>query len=641
MATPAPPAAPAVTVVAAPAAKPARHTFALLFVLLILGVAAAYGVYYERQKQEEASEASAAAAAKTAAAAAAKTAAAKAAAPPPPPKPLTEKEKIKEALALRNCSLNNYQTGTCAYDVTLDKTYLKCKKPFYGVDCRESCVSSNVKPREYTAGSDTQLAADGKPLARPPQPVAKCECPAKYHFKDRDVKTGCRAGGSTGDVGNCEPGFFGTMCDQKGKYLDCGSHGTLIAGKCICQAGYTGEYCEYDGSTCNTLDPKATINTSDGSCTCSPGYMSKPGSSGMGATCNQCDTAAGYYKKTVGGQERCVAGTICEVVVFGSGGQKTPPLKNELGTATAFKMSDYGLTEVWYLQVKRIRGTEACSVRLHLNADHTAQKKVGCDLEDIVLPEGKVELTSLPFSSSTNSYQVDTVTIGPSSDVQAVPTKGGMCPSLIDGIENPWFSSDTTDCPGAPSGNVCGYVWDTLTQTLAMQDAATATPAAGCSVASGQSAAAYKSLCESQTDQTSCLCTGSLSVGSGELKVNDSTTKRCAWNGSSTFTCPSSTTPSTSSTTPSTSSTTSSTSSSTGQAAAAAASAAAAAKADATNAPLDTNGSCAAASWTYILQNPSISDSCLKESTKSGCLYGKDMVQIGTDKSFCEWTPSS
>lgn len=412
----------------------AHHSNAFyLIAALVLCAAVAYGLYeYYRSSQEPPK-------APKAAVPLPKPAASK---PKPKPKPvekhaapkLTPMEERSRLEALYNCRRHNFSNSGCEYDEEKKRWYLECKRPYYGVGCTKVCKSSTDEPRTYTKGGDDRAPTQ-----------ASCECPVENHFSNRDIANGgCKAGTSISDTQNCQQGWIGKLCDTQGAFKNCGKNAvTQVGNTCVCKVGWTGPQCQYNAAQCNTLDKAATMNTTDGSCTCSVGYVSEPNTSGPNARCNLCDAANGYYEK----DGACVAGTVCELIVNGANGAATPSLQNDAGQSKTFDMSTYGTTGVSTVQLKRLKGTGACTARLQVS------KPTGCHL-DITLPEGKRELVSYPLEPDTKGGKtgrsVTSVTVGATSDVVSAGGTAG-CASGFD-------TDEDDNCPSG-SGNVCRFYW--------------------------------------------------------------------------------------------------------------------------------------------------------------------------------------
>ena len=423
----APAAAPAPAPAPAPAAHHSSHTGFLIVAVLVVLFAIAYGVYEWQQQQQAASSPPPSPTPPTV------VAPAKPPPKPPSPKPLTHAQIVHRGRVLADCKERQYANTTCGYDMAADKWFLNCDSPFFGGNCTDKCPQDDPDlPRDYTPGGD---------LKRSKTP-ATCKCPEANRFANRNIVGGCRAGKNDGDTGNCEKGYYGRLCDKKGTYQGC-VHGTQIGETCYCRTGYGGERCEHSVAACRTKDPGATLNTTlnDGSCVCTTGYVSAPGAAGPNAKCDQCDASLGYHAK--GG--RCVAGTVCELVVVGAGGTTSPPLRSAPGKATTFQMAAYGTTTVEYVQLKRVAGTAACTARL---------SAADCDIL-VTLPIGKNELTSMPLTAAGDATKrgraVTSITLGADADVQA---GGGRAACA----GTPFASSDAANCP-SQSGNVCGYYW--------------------------------------------------------------------------------------------------------------------------------------------------------------------------------------
>lgn len=442
------------TVVAAPASS---HTLFFVAALVLVAVAAALGYYeWSREKQQAAElRRDEAAAEKKAEAAEEEEKAAEA----KKTKEQTAKTKTISLTPLqvkhRNtamaiCESQNFRNGTCHYDVQKERYFLECKAPFFGTSCASKCVSTDSSPRKYTAGGDD----------RSPTP-ATCVCPPANHFSDTSIRFGCKAGDAQGS--SCAKGYFGKMCDKTGAWKDCGQEanpprGSLIDGACVCDAGkgFAGpdHQCKFERSNCTNsksglTDPDATVNP-DGSCNCSPGYLSPPGSSGPSQTCDACDTDGGYYRK----DDRCVTGTVCQMSVYGGGNTSALDKPGDLSGPKTYTSGDLGLPSVEYVQLKRTSGTEACAARIE-----TAS---GCTI-DVTLPTTKSQITSFPIltKDKTNVADADSgdigrafksITIGTQTQVQ---TGGTPC-------SGDTFATNSTDfinqCPSAV-GNACAYYY--------------------------------------------------------------------------------------------------------------------------------------------------------------------------------------
>lgn len=349
---------------------------------------------------------------------------------PKHPKPLTPKEKEERDSVIRNCENQNHMYGSCAYDEVTKSEYLDCRSPYYGPMCDRKCESKPNAPRTYTPGTSVKTKTS--------KPQATCVCPEENHFADTNVIRGCKAGKGS----HCKPGFHGDLCTESGDFKDCGPNGTQSGQSCVCKQGYDGPKCQLKSSRCNTLDPNATPND-DGSCTCSAGYISKAGTAGDKAVCNECDTLNGYYKKG----NRCVQGTTCELNVIGTGSTASS-LKNAAGSAKTFDMSTYGITAVENIQLKRTSGSGTCSARIHTHG--------GCDLL-VSLPAGHGSLTSFPLEAPVKGIEgrhVKSITLGEASQVA---TQGAQKLCTLHTFD----TSDTEDCPSA-SGNICAFYWTSV-----------------------------------------------------------------------------------------------------------------------------------------------------------------------------------
>ncbi|KAJ5074445.1 ras gtpase-activating protein [Anaeramoeba ignava] len=110
-----------------------------------------------------------------------------------------------------------------------------------------------------------------------------CDCYIGYDGWDcgidicQDSLLNCSGNGTCAFDPNhcvCNPENNGTYCeDDKCKYLDCGEHGTCVAGYCDCVVPWDGYYCEID--VCNGTFPGCHDHGTafmDCSCLCEQGY---------------------------------------------------------------------------------------------------------------------------------------------------------------------------------------------------------------------------------------------------------------------------------------------------------------------------------------------------------------------------------
>ena len=445
---PLPAAAPPLAPATAAAPAPRSHFAFFLVAMLVVAGAVAYAVYEhlaeakeaKEAKEEKEDKAKAAAEKKKeeeekASDAEKKTEAAHDA-------KLTPDQARAKAKGLNVCNATKVAGATCHFDVQHERWYMHCPPNTYGYGCAQTCVSTHDRPRKYTAGTDGRFGE-----------AASCLCPPDNHFKDANINTGCKAGTHPDGKVACNEGYYGLLCDKSGTYIDCGATeappwGSQVGDKCYCKPGRDGETCQYETKRCTDHGDAGATPNADGSCTCSEGYTSEPNAEGTSATCNLCDTQAGYYKVGGSSSSRCAKGTVCELTLFGAGGGEVGGgHTNKLGKA---KSESVGSVEVEYVQLSRKTGSSPCVASMTTES--------GCDLE-VTLPTGRTSLTSFPLlqtgvadaKGAGTGRKVKEVVVGAQEDVTSV-SSGNLCPNDFN------TESGTDACPD-PSGDVCAYYY--------------------------------------------------------------------------------------------------------------------------------------------------------------------------------------
>lgn len=324
--------------------------------------------------------------------------------------------ELKAAEAALNACRRRHGTrvGVCQIDPTTKRAYLQCTDNLYGPSCSLRCASTATRPRTYTPGGETSS----------PSP-ATCDCPDRNRFLS---KRECEAGAP------CETGWHGSVCDQGGVRLDCGPNGKQQANLCVCNAGFTGEKCQYPTDLCTSKDKSATLNA-DGSCSCGVGFV--------GSRCTQC--GSGYYEATSSsGATECVLGTVCELKVNAtSSGQSASGLQNDAGSTKLYQLSSYGIGkgQAKNAELKRTSGTDACVARFESDS---------CAFE-FVLPSDHTEGTSFDFNTHMGD-EPTSVRLGSRTQMNKVIASSTDTKQFCD---DPFATG--TDCNA--TGNVCTWSW--------------------------------------------------------------------------------------------------------------------------------------------------------------------------------------
>ena len=225
---------------------------------------------------------------------------------------------------------------------------------------------------------------------------------------------------------------------------------------CDIGAGYAGpdDQCKFKLSRCTKAaavdDLGATINP-DGSCKCSPGYLSPPGSSGPDATCDRCDVDGGYYNK----DRRCVTGTVCQMSVFGANNASALGKPGDASGPKTYAAGDLDIgNTVEYVQLQRTSGSAACTARIKTTG--------GCDI-DVTLPTSKSHITSFPIltKGQSNEANADESDIGRSFESIAIGTQAQVQTGGTPCSDDTFATQATAfvdQCPSA-AGNVCAYYY--------------------------------------------------------------------------------------------------------------------------------------------------------------------------------------
>lgn len=307
------------------------------------------------------------------------------------PADLTPAQQRKVAHLTEMCDRSFHDRGTCTVDPETYAVTMTCKDRHYGVNCSETCATSDSRPRTYTPGTSTSGATP-----------ATCECPPQYHFEDTDVTHGCTRTADS-DAG-CANNWYGPMCTKQGTYLDCGHGGTQAGASCVCPDGKTGQRCQWSTDMCTgsssdtsrTYDANAVTQNPEGTgtqrCTCSPGYT--------GDHCDTCDRVGGYAETVDANQVKtCVQQPVCEVVIQseGAGDVTITPTAEQLCTSAqtcpSIDLSGYGITNPKRIKMQRTSGTAACTAVVEANNGSD------CTLS-VTLPSTQTQLETTDLQST-------------------------------------------------------------------------------------------------------------------------------------------------------------------------------------------------------------------------------------------------